>query len=99
MQERQLHCILDFLDLRVQPTNVVVGDVWDFLENQFLNLGARQPLKEQARARIHQQGIACPQLGTDELLGQFGDPLLVSPAHHHGAPPVSKHFLEGHHFA
>ena len=48
VQERQLDGIGDLLDLGVQAPDVLVGDVGDLFEHQFLDLGSGQLLDEQA---------------------------------------------------
>ena len=70
VQVRQLDRVLDHLDLVVETADVVVGDVGDLFEHELFDLGPRQPLGEQARARIHQHVIAGAQLHADQLFGR-----------------------------
>ena len=51
VEVRQLDRVLDLLDLVVEAADVVVGDVGDLFEHELLDLGPREPLDEQARAR------------------------------------------------
>ncbi len=77
VEEGQLDRVGDLLDLLVEATDVRIGDVGHLFEHQLFDLGTRQLLEQQARAWVHQQGVA----GTDPLapepLGQLGDALLV----------------------
>ena len=50
VQERQLDGVGDRLDLVVEAADVVVGDVGHLLEDELLDLGARQVLEQQAGA-------------------------------------------------
>ena len=58
----QLDGVGDGLDLRVEAADVGVGDVGHLLEDQLLDLGPGQLLDEQPRPRVHQHGVAGPQL-------------------------------------
>ena len=62
VQERQLDSVGDLLDLGVEAADVLVGDVRDLLEDEVLDLGAGQLLEQQARAGVHEQRVAGPQL-------------------------------------
>ena len=53
VQVRQLDRVLDRLDLVVEAADVGVGDVGDLFEHELLDLGAREPLDEQAGAAVH----------------------------------------------
>ena len=99
VQERQLHGVGDGLDLIVEAAHVVVGDVGDLLEDELLHLGARQALEQHAGAGVHQDGVPCPQLLADELVGQLGHPLLVRPSQDDGPPAVLQDLLQGHDLA
>ena len=58
VEVRQLDRVLDRLDLVVEPTDVVVGDVGDLFEHELLDLGSREALDDEPRARVHEQVVA-----------------------------------------
>ena len=99
VQVRELDGVGDGLDLVVEPTDVGVGDVGHLLEDQLLDLGPGQLLDQQAGARLHQDGVAGPELDADQGVGQLGHPLLVGPAEDQGPPAVLEHLLQHHHLA
>ena len=82
----QLDGVGDGLDLVVEPADVGVGDVGHLFEDELLDLGPGQLLDQQAGARLHQDGVAGPQLDADQGVGQLGHPLLVGPAEDQGPP-------------
>ena len=51
VQVRQFDRVLDLFDLVVETADVGVGDVGDLFEDELLDLGARDPLDEQAGTR------------------------------------------------
>ena len=65
VQVRQLDRVLDRLDLVVEAADVVVGDVGDLFEHELFDLGPREPLDHEARARVHEQVVAGAELLAD----------------------------------
>ena len=95
VQEGQLDGIGYLLDLGVEPADVLVGDVGDFLQDKLFDLGPGQLLQQQPRAGVHEHRVAGPQLLPDQGVGQLDDPLLVAPAHDDGPVPVVQDVLHG----
>jgi hypothetical protein len=60
VQVWQLDGVGDRLDLLVEATDIGVGDVRDFLEDDLLHLRPRQLLEQQARTRVHEDRIPRP---------------------------------------
>ena len=58
VEVRQLHRVLDGLDLRAEPADLLVADVRHFLEREVFDLALRQLLEQVARLRIHQEVVA-----------------------------------------
>ena len=98
VDEGQLDGVGDLLDLVVEATHVVVGDVGDLLQHQLLDLGAGQALEQQARAGVHQGVVAGPEALAGEGVGQVDDPLLVGPPDDQG-PTVVHDLLDDHDLA
>ena len=98
VQERQLDGVLDRLDLRSQPTDVGVGDVGDLLEDELLDLGARQPLECVAGAGLHQERVPGPQRRLAQRVGEAHDLLVVGMTDHE-RPVVVETLLQRHHVA
>ena len=94
VEERQLHRVGDHLDLVVEAADVVVVDVGHLFEGEVLDLGARQLLEHEARARVEQDGVAVAEPHVAELVEQLDDALLVGAAHDQGAGVVEA-LLEG----
>ena len=61
VQERQLDRVADQVDLALEPADVLVADVGDLLEDEFLDLLARQLLGHDDRSRVEQRGVAGAQ--------------------------------------
>ena len=99
VEVRQLDCVLDHLDLFVETTDVGVGDVGDLLEHELFDLGARQPLGEQAGPRVHEHVIARAQLHADQLFGELAHALFVGAADDEGAGAARHELLQHDDFA
>ena len=91
MQVGQLHRVGDGLDLAVEPADVGVGDIGHLFEHDLFELGPRQLLVEQHRARVQQQRVARTQLDAGEVLGDLGHLLLVGPPDDQHAAAVLEH--------
>ena len=85
VQERQLDGVADLLDLRGQAADVVVVDVRDLFEDELLDLGPRDLLEDEVRARLQHERIPDAQLLLPQRAGQLDDALLVGVRHHQGA--------------
>ena len=62
VQEWQLNCIGNLLNLRIKTTDVDVANVGDFFKQQVLNFGTRQFLEQQVRSAIAADSIATSQM-------------------------------------
>ena len=94
VQVRQLDRVPDLLDLRSQAADLVVVDVRDFFEDEFLDLGLRDALVDVARPGLEQQRVAGPQRPAAQRLGEPDDPLLVGVRDHQRAVAVLEDLLE-----
>ena len=94
VQVRQLDRVLDQLDLVVEAADVGVGDVGNLFEHELLDLGPRQPLREQARPRVHEEVVAGAQLHADQLLGELAHALFVGAADDERARAARHELLE-----
>ena len=92
MQVRELDGVGDGLDLAVEPTDVGVGDVRHLFEHDLFELGPRQLLIEQHRARVQQQRVARAQLDAGEILGNLGHLLFVGAPDDQHPAAVLQHF-------
>ena len=94
VQVRELHRVPDLDDLGAEATDVGVGDVRHFLEDQLLDLGLGDALVDIAGARLEQQRVARPQDRVAQRLGQPDDALLVRVRDDQGPVAVLEEFLE-----
>ena len=62
MQERQFNGVSNGLNLRIQPSDVVIRDIWNLFEQQMLNLGLGQTLEQQAATHIEAQQVTSAQV-------------------------------------
>src|SRR2546428_4215374 len=88
MEEGQLDGVLDLLDLVVQPADVVVADVRDLLQDQFLDLRLRELFEEVARPRVIEQMVPDAEPLGKKRLGKLGPPPPLSPPRDGRAPPA-----------
>ena len=95
VQERQLDGVGDRLDLGVEATDVGVRDVGHLLEQQVLDLGARQLLEQHVRPRVEPQEVAVAQPRAAQHARELAHPLLVGAADDDRADAVLHHLLEG----
>ena len=79
VHERQLDRVGDLLDLTVEATDVVVGDVGHLLEHELLDLGAGQLLEQEPGARVEQHRVSRAEGSVEQLVDQLTDPLFVGP--------------------
>ncbi len=98
VQERQLHGVLDRLDLRSEAADVGVGDVRHLLQHQLLDLGPLQLLQGVPGPGFDHQVVTGPQGDVGELLGHSHDLLVIGVADHQD-PAVPHHVLDGHDLA
>ena len=96
MQVRQLDRVADLVDLRCQTTDVVVVDVGDLFEHEFLDLGLRDALVDVAGAWLQQQRVPGAQRLVAQRLGEPNDALLVGVADDEGSVAVLHELLEHH---
>ncbi len=61
MQERQLYCVPHLFDFFLQPADVVIIDIGNFLQHEFLRLRLRQLLDDAAGSGVVQQMISDTQ--------------------------------------
>ena len=91
VEERQLDRVADQVDLALEAADVLVADVGDLLQDELLDLFAREQLGDHDRPRVEQRGVAGPQARVQELSGHVGDVLVVAATEHDrtvGAEPV-----------
>src|SRR2546428_14047212 len=87
MEEGQLDGVLDLLDLVVQPADVVVADVRDLLQDQFLDLRLRELFEEVARPRVIEQMVPDAESLGKKRLGKPGPPAPLHPQTGGRRPP------------
>src|SRR5438876_6730854 len=85
VEVRQLHGVLDGLDLVAEAADIVVADVGHFLEGQIFHFALRQLLEEVARLRVHQEVVAGLESLRAERVGDDADLLLVRAERDDGA--------------
>ena len=90
MQERKFHCIHDLFDLRIETTDIGVGNVGNFLKNELLDIGPRKLFEEHRCTWIEKYRITGPKLHTLEFGTNFDDLLFISPTHNHRAMSIAK---------
>jgi hypothetical protein len=95
VEVRKLDRVLDHLDLVVEAADVVVRDVGDLFEDELLDLGARQPFEQHARARVHEDVVAGADLLTDQRIGELAHAFLVGASDDERAAAVFEQVLEG----
>jgi hypothetical protein len=88
VEVRQLHRVLDRLDLLTEPADVVVADVRHFLEREVFHLALGQLLEQVAALGVHEQVIAGLETGQAERVGDDPDLLLIRPQGDDGALKV-----------
>ena len=94
MQERQLDRVGDLFDLVVEAADVGIADVRHLLEQQVLDLGARQLLEQQVRADVEAEVVAAADVHAADRVGQFADPFLVATPDDDDAHTVVHHLLD-----
>ena len=95
----QLDGILDRLDLVIEATDVVIGDVGNLFEHELLDLRPRQALDQHPGATVHQHVVAGAQLLADQVVGELAHALLVGPADDQRAVLVLEQLLDDHDLA
>ncbi len=88
VEVRQLHRILDRLDLQAQTADVAIPDVGHLFESKLFGLALRQALEEVSRFRIHQDVVTRLQLNRTERIGDDSDLLVVRAQRDDGAVVV-----------
>ena len=96
---RELDRVGDRLYLRVEASDVGVGDVGHLLEHELLALELGQLLDEQLGAHVEQERVAGAQLRPDHVVGELGHALLVGSGVDDATPLVLELLLERHHLA
>ena len=94
VEERQLDGVGDLLDLIVEPTDVLVGDVRHLLEQQVLDLGSGQLLEQQVGAMVEAHRVAGAQMDAAHRVGELADALLVGAPDHQCPDAVLEHLLD-----
>ena len=89
----QFHRVSDRFDLAEQPTDLLVSDVGNFLENQFFHLGAWHLLNHVAAADVTQQRVPCAQSDSGNRPRETNDPLFIG-VRHNDAPVIAEHLLK-----
>src|SRR5262249_9038114 len=77
VEVRELDGVLDRLDLRAEPADVLIADVGDFLQRQVLDLTPGEPLEEVAGLRIHQEMVTDLQACRAQRIGDDADLVFV----------------------
>ncbi|GAA3110438.1 hypothetical protein GCM10020254_65630 [Streptomyces goshikiensis] len=91
----ELDGVADQLDLVAQAADLVVVDVRDLFEDEFLDLALGDHFVDVAGAGFEQQGVAGADGDVQERLGEPHHPFLVGVPDDQGALAVFKDFLEG----
>ena len=99
MHERQLDRIGDLLDLVVEAADVVVGDVGNLFEHEFLDIGTGQPFEHDAGAGLDQDTVAGAEWAIEHAFPEFDHAVLVGATDDHRPAAVLEHFLDGGDFA
>lgn len=95
VEVRQFDRVADHLDLAAQTADLLVADVGDLFEDEFLDLALRNDLVDIAGTGFEQQGVAGADGDVQQRLGEPHHPLLVGVPHHEGAFAVLQDLLEG----
>ncbi len=91
VQVGQLDGVGYLLDLAVEAADIGVGDVRHLLEHDLFQLGARQLLVEQHRARVHEQRVPGAKLHARQVVGDLRHLLLVGATDDESPPAVLEH--------
>lgn len=91
----ELDRVADHLDLVAEATDLLVADVRDLFEDEFLDLALRNDLVDVAGAGFEQEGVAGADGDVQQRLGEPHHPLLVGVPLHKGALAVLEDLLEG----
>ena len=81
MQIGQLDGVADLVDLRPEPTDLLVRDIGDLLEDELLDLGLGHPLVDEAGPGVEQDRVPGPDPLASQCRGDAADPLLVGVGH------------------
>lgn len=95
IEVRELDRVADGLDLAAETTDLLVADVRDLFEDEFLDLTLGNDLVDISGARFEQQGVAGADDHVQQRLGEPYHPFLVGVPHHEGALAVLEDLLEG----
>ena len=99
VQERKLDGVGDLFDLRVEATDIGVGDVGHLLQQQVFHLRPWQLLEQEVAARVEAHGVAAAQVHAAQRISELAHTLLVGAAGDECPNTVVEQFLDGDHFA
>src|SRR3954447_503717 len=80
VQERQLDGIADQIDLAFEAADVLIAHIGDLLEDELLDLFAREQLGDHDGARVEQGGVTGAKAGVEQVAGHVRDVLVIAAA-------------------
>lgn len=95
VEVRELDRVADGLDLAAETADLLVADVGDLFEDEFLDLALGNDFVDVSGSGFEEQGVAGADDYVQEWLGEPDHPFLVGVSLHECAFAVLEDFLEG----
>ncbi len=91
----ELDRVADHLDLSAEAADLLVTDVGDLFEDEFLDLALGDDLVDVSGAGLEQEGVAGADGDAEQGLGESYHALFVGVPEHEGSLAVLEDLLEG----